>query len=211
MDSAESATAAVAAGAGRLELCGDLSVGGVTPPPELLEACGARWGVPVAVMIRPRGGDFRYSADERRHMARDAARAAANGAAALVTGGLLDDGTLDVGVLAAVQDAAPDVPVVCHKAFDRAANVLDAFEQLLACGVTRVLTSAGAPSAWEGRDTLAALVTRGMGRCAVLPGGRVRADHAAALVRHTGVGELHADGRDASTIRALVTVRYFAP
>jgi copper homeostasis protein len=144
-------------------------------------------------------------------MAHDAARAAKEGAAALVTGGLAPDGQLDADVFEAVRDAAPGIPLVCHKAFDRAADLEVAFDHLLRLGVTRVLTSGGAPTAWEGRDHLRALHRRSAGRCTVLAGGGVRSDHAAALVRHTGLTELHANGRNAETIRALVLVRYFTP
>ncbi len=210
MDSAESAAAAVQAGADRLELCGDLSVGGITPPDALLDGAGTRFGVPVAVMIRPRGGDFTYTANERRHLARDAARAAAGGAAALVTGGLTAAGLLDADVFAAVRDAAPDVPIVCHRAIDRTVDPLAAIETLRALGVSRVLTSGGARTAWEGREALKAMVAAAGDRLTILAGGTVRADIAAALVEHTGVRELHADGRDASVLSGLVAVRYFS-
>jgi copper homeostasis protein len=209
VDSAESAAAAVRAGADRLELCGGLSVGGVTPPDALLDGAGSRFGVPVAVMVRPRGGDFYYSADERRQLAGDAARAAAAGAAALVTGGLTADGTLDADVFAAVRDAAGGVPIVCHRAIDRTGDPLAAIDTLRALGVARVLTSGGARTAWEGRDTLKAMVKSAGDALTILAGGTVRADIAAALVAHTGVRELHADGRDAAVLSGLVAVRYF--
>lgn len=211
VDSAASALAAVSAGADRLELCGDLTVGGITPPDALLDGAGSRFGVPVAVMVRPRGGDFVYSPAERRQLAMDAARAAAAGAAALVTGGLTPAGTLDPDVFAAVADAAPGVPLVCHRAIDRTPDPLAALEVLLRAGVARVLTSGGARTAWDGRDVLRAMVARGGEHLTILAGGTVRADHAGALVAHTGVRELHADGRDASVLSGLVAVRYFTP
>ncbi|MDX2183313.1 MAG: copper homeostasis protein CutC [Gemmatimonadaceae bacterium] len=210
VDSAESATAAVRAGADRLELCGDLGVGGITPPDALLDGAGSRFGVPVAVMIRPRGGDFTYTADERRQLARDAARAAVAGAAALVTGGLTAAGLLDANVFESVRDAAPNVPIVCHRAIDRTADPLAAIETLRGLGIARVLTSGGARTAWEGRDTLKAMVAAAGDGLTILAGGTVRADIAAALVAHTGVRELHADGRDASVLSGLVAVRYFS-
>lgn len=211
VDSAASAFAAVTAGADRLELCGDLSVGGITPPDALLDGAGARFGVPVAVMVRPRGGDFVYSPAERRQLAVDAARAAAAGAAALVTGGLTPAGALDPDIFAAVADAAPGVPLVCHRAIDRTPDPLAALEVLLRAGVVRVLSSGGARTAWDGRDVLRAMVARGGEHLGILAGGTVRADMAAALVAHTGVRELHADGRDASVLAGLAAVRYFEP
>lgn len=208
VDDDAAARAAVLAGAGRLELCGDLTLGGITPPEALLDGAGDRWGVPVAVMIRPRGGDFTYAAAERARMARDARRAAAQGASALVLGGLTPTGDLDPAVFVAVAEAAPGLPLVCHRAFDRTRDHLRALDALADLGVVRVLTSGGAPTAWAGRDVLRELVRRGGDRVTVLAGGTVRADHAAALVAHTGVRELHADGRDASVLAGLAAVRY---
>jgi copper homeostasis protein len=211
VDSAETAQDAVAAGADRLELCGDLSVGGMTPTDATLDHAGTRFGVPVAVMIRPRGGDFVYTPAERRQMARDAARAAAHGAAALVTGGLTPALALDPDVFAAVADAAPGIPLVCHRAIDRTGDPLATLDVLARVGVARVLTSGGARTAWEGRDVLRAMVRQAPPGCTILPGGTVRADIAAELVAHTGVRELHADGRDATVIAGLAAVRYFSP
>lgn len=203
VDGAAAAAAAVAAGAGRLELCGDLGVGGVTPPEALLDGCAARWGVPVAVMVRPRGGDFTYDAADRAALLADARRVARERPAALVTGALGPDGMPDLALVRAVQDAA-GLPVVFHRAVDHAADADRAIDRLAEGGIARVLTSGAAPTAWEGRETLARWRRLAAGRLEILPGGGVRAPHARALVAATGVGALHADGRDPTVIAALV-------
>ncbi|MDE6575414.1 MAG: copper homeostasis protein CutC, partial [Muribaculaceae bacterium] len=58
-----SVIAAKQGGAQRVELCTGLEEGGTTPSPALVEAAVAT-GMPVHVLIRPRGGDFVYSALE---------------------------------------------------------------------------------------------------------------------------------------------------
>ena len=70
VDSVESAMAAVAGGANRLELCGNLPIGGTTPEPALLRQIrrrfveeGIHW-VEIRCLIRPRFGDFCYSEAE---------------------------------------------------------------------------------------------------------------------------------------------------
>jgi copper homeostasis protein len=83
------------------------------------------------------------------------------------------------------------LPLTFHRAFDRCADPLDALERLIELGFSRVLSSGGASSAWEGRARLAQLVERAGERLRVVAAGRVRAEHAAALVRVTGVRELH--------------------
>ncbi len=62
----------------------------------------------------------------------------------------------------------------------------------MALGVDRVLTSGGASTAAEGAATLAALVARAGDAITIVAGGRVRAAGVAALVRETGVSEVHA-------------------
>src|SRR5699024_5089687 len=104
------------AGADRVELCVDLARGGLTPPPELVEACTSRAAELVAardakphfdvhVLIRSRAehGDFldrpeefAYSAEEIALMARQAEEAVTAGAAGVVIGALTADGELDV-------------------------------------------------------------------------------------------------------------------
>ena len=46
-------------GAGRIELCSRLDLGGSSPTAELLEAALARSKLPLHVMVRPRGTDRR--------------------------------------------------------------------------------------------------------------------------------------------------------
>src|SRR5258708_36915814 len=64
---AESIHACLAAregGADRLELCTALSEGGLTPSHGLTRAAVLRSGLPVHVLLRPRGGDFLYTDEE---------------------------------------------------------------------------------------------------------------------------------------------------
>lgn len=51
--SLDEALSAEARGAGRIEICADLSVGGVTPPRELIREVVSRLSIPVNVLIRP--------------------------------------------------------------------------------------------------------------------------------------------------------------
>jgi copper homeostasis protein len=88
--------AAERAGAARLELCARLDVGGVTPPNQVIEDVVANVTIPVFVMIRPRGGDFVYSADEFADAIRAIDDARGRGARGVVLGVLREDGCVDV-------------------------------------------------------------------------------------------------------------------
>ena len=91
----ESAIAAEAGGADRIELCDNLAVGGTTPSVgTIAEVC--RWlSLPVHVLIRPRAGGFVYSERELAVMRRDIEAAKALGAAGVVLGVLDAEGRID--------------------------------------------------------------------------------------------------------------------
>jgi copper homeostasis protein len=192
VDSLEGALASAAGGAGRVELCARLDVGGTTPDPRLIAACAAALPVPVFAMIRPRGGSFVHDARELAVMAADIERARAAGAHGVVFGVLRGDGTVDEAAMRRLVDLARPLPVTCHKAVDAARDPLEALDVLLAIGVDRVLTSGGAPTAAAGAATIARMVARAGNALAVMAGGGVRAGNVGALVARTGVREVHA-------------------
>lgn len=192
VESVAEAIAAERGGAGRVELCVDLRVDGTTPPAEMVrDACRALT-IPVMVLVRPRAGDFRYSAAEVIGMIADIEAARANGAAGVVVGVLDADGAIDRTAMARLIAAARPMSVTFHRAFDVVPDRAAALETLVSLGVDRVLTSGGAASAEEGIQELKRLVGQAAGRIGILAGGRIRAGNAAAIVRATGVNEIHA-------------------
>lgn len=194
VDSVESALAAEAGGAGRVELCDDLVEGGTTPSAGMIELCSERVGIPVFVIIRPRGGDFLYSDAEFEVMRRDVGRAAALGAGGIVLGLLRPDGSVDVERTRVLVEEARPLPVTFHRAIDVCRDTDEALDALLALGVDRVLTSGGAATAEAGLDVIARMVQRAAGRIAVLAGGGVNEDNVARVVAGTGVREVHVRG-----------------
>jgi copper homeostasis protein len=187
----ESAIAAEAGGADRVELCDNLAVGGTTPSAgTIAETC--RWlSIPVHVLIRPRAGDFVYSDCELAVMRHDIQAAKALGAAGVVLGVLSPGGAMDVERTAALIALARPLSVTFHKAIDQSENLLETLDALIALGVDRVLTSGGRPTAREGIETLRALVERAADRIAVMAGGRLDLDHVEAVIQQSRVGEVH--------------------
>jgi copper homeostasis protein len=195
VDDVAGARTAELAGADRIELCADLLEGGITPSAGMLErTLDAVTRVGVQVLIRPRGGDFRYDADEIAVMRADIRAVRALAAAApvpvgFVLSGLTPDGRVDRDVLAALLDECGDAPTTFSKAFDEVADPDAALDELAALGFARVLTSGGAATAAAGADVLRRLARHD--GVTVLAGGGVRSPGVAALVRATGVREVH--------------------
>ncbi|MGA1310152.1 MAG: copper homeostasis protein CutC [Gemmatimonadaceae bacterium] len=203
VDQLDTALAAEQNGAGRLELCGP-GEGGLTPSPELLRAVLNAVRVPVHVMIRPRTGDFVYSAAEFAAMREGIALAQTQGAAGVVFGFTHPDGTLDLTRMAALVALARPLRVGIHRAFDQAPDPDEALDQVIALGIDLVLTAGHAPSAEEGIATLARLQQRAAGRTVILAGGGVRAPNVQRILRETGVPEVHARASDPEVFAAVV-------
>ena len=84
--SLEDAKAAQAGGADRIELNSALYLGGLTPSLASLIMVKEQCTIPVAAMVRPRGGGFCYSDDEFAVMLKDAEILMKNGADGIVFG-----------------------------------------------------------------------------------------------------------------------------
>ena len=191
VDSVASSLAAARGGARRLELCDALFDGGTTPSAGMIAACKAAVAIPIFVMIRPRGGGFVYSDAERDVMRRDVVVARELGADGVVIGGLRVDGTLDLALVRCLVEAAQELPVTFHRAFDLTPDFAAGLEALADAGVQRVLTSGGAPTAPEGVKALAKLVRQAGSRLVVMAGGGVREENVRSLISVSGVREVH--------------------
>lgn len=194
MDSADAAIAAERAGAGRVELCGDLVEGGTTPSAGAIAVARERLAIPIFVMVRPRGGDFLYSPAERETMMRDIAIARGLGAHGIVLGALAADGTVDIDATRAFVEAVRPLPVTFHRAFDLTRDLAGSLDALVDCGVARVLTSGGARRAADGIEMLGELADRAGDRLVVMAGGGIDARAAAEILARTAVRELHVGG-----------------
>jgi copper homeostasis protein len=203
VDSLETAFAAQAAGAGRLELCGP-GEGGLTPSPGLLASVMAVATVPVHVMIRAREGDFEYSGAEFSAMVDSVVAAREAGAKGVVFGVLLEDATIDLARMAELIVTAWPLRVCCHRAFDRTPDPDAALDDLLALGMDVVLTSGHARTAIDGAPTLARHVQRAAGRMRILAGGNVRAGNVRALMEATGVRHVHARATEPAAFADLM-------
>jgi copper homeostasis protein len=187
----ESAVAAQAGGASRIELCENLGEGGTTPSQGTIALVREKLSIPMHVMIRPRGGDFCYSELEFEVMRRDVATAVALDANGVVFGLLTPEGQVNLERTRILIEAARPLAVTFHRAFDVTADPFTALEDLVRLGVDRLLTSGQQATAWEGRGLIKALQEQANGRIHIMAGSGLSASNAAKLMAATGVAEIH--------------------
>jgi copper homeostasis protein len=192
--SVESVGAALAAergGADRIELCANLSVGGVTPSAELMSAVRKELRIPIFAMIRPRPGDFVYSAAEFEVMKKQIDLAKKLGMNGVVLGILDSKHNIDVARTRDLVELARPLPNTFHRAFDECGDLLQALEGVIRTGAARILTSGDAPRALEGAEMLASLVAAAQNRIVIVPGAGINASNIAEMVEKTHAREFH--------------------
>lgn len=194
-NSLASALAAQHGGADRIELCAALEVGGLTPSHAQIALVRERLSIPIHLLVRPRAGDFAYSAEEHATMLADIAHCVALGCEGVVVGALDPDGEVDAARCRELADAAGGLDLTFHRAIDMSRDLLRSLDHAIELGFHRILSSGGAASALQGADRLRDLVERAAGRIAVMPGGGVDAGNVAALAAATGAREFHASAK----------------
>ncbi len=197
VDSRESALAAKAGGASRLELCANLVIGGTTPSLSLLRAVKRETGLPVHVLLRPRFGDFLYTEREFSLLLEDGAALLEQGADALVCGCLTPDGELDgprMEKLVSLSHSAGK-KFTLHRAFDVCGDPFSALERCKEWGVDTILTSGQAPSCLLGVDLLKKLLEQA-GKVEILIGAGVNAAAIRGLRQElSGARSFHMSGK----------------
>ncbi|WP_291163282.1 copper homeostasis protein CutC [Gemmatimonas sp. UBA7669] len=202
-DSVETARAAQAVGAHRIELCGP-GDGGSTPSYGLMARCRVAVSLPIHVMIRPHTGGFVYSEDDLDVMGEDIEQARMLGMNGVVVGPLHADGSVHREALSRLVSAAYPMRVAFHRAFDRTPNASDALTILQQAGVDVILTAGHARTALEGAATLRQLRAQAGDTPVILAGGSVRGDTVVPLVQASGVSEVHVRGTNTQFVRDVV-------
>ncbi|MDY2586273.1 copper homeostasis protein CutC [Winogradskyella aquimaris] len=190
-NSYQSAKNAQDAGAHRIELCQELSVGGITPSYGLLKKVVGEIDIPVFVLIRPRSGNFVYTDDEFQIMKNDIQLCKDLGYKGIVSGILKADRTLDVQRTQTLIDLAKPLSFTFHRAFDEIKNPKEALLQLIDMGADRVLTSGQKATAEEGLELLKELHSIAENKLTIIAGGGVSEENVM-LFKEVGLIEVHA-------------------
>lgn len=158
VDSLASARAAIAGGADRLELCSALAVGGLTPYAELLRQIRRESDIPLRCLMRPRAGDFLYTAEEIAMMAAQISTLKAAGADGFVIGCLTPEGDLDRSAMAPLLEAATGAKLTLHRCIDVSRDPEKTYLGAMELGIDTVLTSGAAGNCLAGMKTIETLL-----------------------------------------------------
>ncbi len=191
IDSVESALAAQEGGAGRVELCANLDVGGTTPDEDMVRSVRGKISIPLHMMIRPRGGDFCYSDGEFETMHHETETAKTLGVDGVVFGILDSGGNIDVGRSGQLLELARPMSVTFHRAFDECSDLFRGMDDLRTLGIDRVLTSGGKGEILDNARLMRDLASRSNGTVKIMAGGGVNFENISDLLRLAGVDEVH--------------------
>lgn len=192
VETLEDALIAEKRGANRIELCSALDQDGLTPSPELTVQCVQHLTIPVMAMVRPRGGNFVYTEEEIQLMEAEIGYFKGLGVAGVVFGLLTDDGNVDVENTRRLANLASPLEITFHKAIDYSNDILKSFQELNAIdGISRVLTSGGMDTAWNGRHILKQMQDLPGRQIKIIAAGKVLPENRTQIAEFTGATELH--------------------
>lgn len=178
-------------GADRIELCDNLGEGGTTPSYGTIYLATQNINIPIAVIIRPRGGDFVYSNDEFEIMKKDIVICKELGVETVVFGILNKENKIDIERTKELIDLASGLKVTFHMAFDEIDDKFEALNQLISMNVDRILTKGCKTCALDGKNTLKNLVEKSDNRITILVGGGVTYKNYKELSNYIGCNEMH--------------------
>lgn len=194
-NSVASCVEAQKAGAYRVELCAAIPEGGTTPSYGDIAVARELLDIKLNVIIRPRGGDFLYSALEQKIMLKDIGMARQLGVDGVVIGCLSADGEVDMEHNREMIEAAGEMSVTFHRAFDMSRNPIDSLEKIISLGCHRILTSGQQPTAAQGIPLLKELVQQAGDRIIIMPGSGINMHNISTIARETGATEFHLSAR----------------
>lgn len=169
----EAALVAQDAGADRIELCTELGLGGITPSIGLMRTVKNHLNIPIHILVRPRAGDFVYSAYEFEAMVEDVQAIKELGVSGIVIGMLDEKGGIEWDRLAHIREETRGMHLTFHRAFDFLKDPKTGLAQLESMGIDTVLTSGQKNQATEGMPLLLELNARASS-ITVMPGGGIR-------------------------------------
>lgn len=195
VDSVESAVIAERAGANRLEVCANLIIGGTTPGVSQFRQIREKCKILLNVLIRPRFGDFLYTDAEFQMILDDVKLFRELGADGVVVGCLTAEGDLDLDRMKKLREAAGDMSMTLHRAFDVCRDPYQTLEEAAELGIDTILTSGQKDHCLDGKDVLEKLIRQSDGRIEILVGSGVNAEVIGTLMDEIHAVNFHMSGK----------------
>ncbi|MCM3758069.1 copper homeostasis protein CutC [Sporosarcina aquimarina] len=191
--SLQDALLAEQAGADRLELCSALTEGGLTPSLGLIEAVVEGVSIPVHVIVRPHSRTFNYTEEDILVMLADIHHIQQTKAAGIVIGILDENNRVDTVNLKRFLDAAGDLKITFHRAFDAIEDQLEAVDMIGDFPqIQRILTSGGQAPAPQSLEKIRKLVEKTQNTSVtILAGNGMTPEGLTEFIEATGITEVH--------------------
>ncbi len=183
-------------GADRIELCSSPLEGGVTPSYGLVKQVKEIVHIPIYPIVRPRAGNFIYSADEFQIMINDILAFKNLECNGIALGFQRSDGSVDTEKLKYITDLAWPMGVTFIRAFDLVPEPFKAIDALIDCGCERILTSGQSKYAFENKLLIKELVNYAGPKISIMAGSGIRPDNVESIIRDTGIKEVHTSVRE---------------
>lgn len=207
----ESALLAQKAGADRVELCANISVGGTTPIIEMIQQAREHLTIDIYVMIRTRGGNFCYSDSEFNQMKSEIETIKKLGVNGFVFGILNKDNAINIEQNKTLVVEAYPLPCTFHRAFDYVSKYKQALEDVISCGFSTVLTSGTFSNVMEGKEVLKQLIIQAQNRIEIMPGGGLRSTNINELNQIVGANWYHSsaitDGSEIADPKEIIRLK----
>ncbi len=183
------------AGAKRVELCDNPMEGGTTPSYGTIKQTREKISIDLYPIIRPRAGHYNYDSDEWEIIKKDIRLCKELGCQGISIGVQLNNGEINVQKMKTIVELAYPMGVTCNRVFDGVPDPFKSIEELIQCGVERVLTSGQKASAPEGVDLIAKLIQQSDDRISIMPGAGVKSSTIEQLINTTSAKEYHGSAR----------------
>jgi copper homeostasis protein len=177
----------------RIELCQNLEQGGLTPSIGMIDyAIGKQ--IETHVLIRPRAGGFCYSEEELKIMLLDISYCKRIGVNGIVIGLLTETNEINRLQLEQISEAAQDIDITFHRAFDDTIEWKRSMDLLINMGVKRILTSGVSTNVDSGFIVLREMVKYAKGRIEIMAGGGINANNVGKIETEIKPDAIHFSG-----------------
>lgn len=191
-ESYQDCMAAYYGGAHRVLLSNAISLGGLTPTVAVLDAVKKGLDIEVVCLVRPRLAGFSYDECDREIMMDEAKRLLEAGADGIAFGFLErcskieKENTIEMVKLIHSYNAK----AVFNGAFDLCESPHEAIEELIECGVDRVMTSGQKKTALEGKELIKDLCQNYADKIEIVACRKVEFSNAQELIDYTHVKQI---------------------